>query len=696
MRSPALLAAGLVLLAACSEKIEGTIPVPAAPVPAGTFRAGAAKVDLTPPPGFPMGGFSIVGRTARGWWTRLHARAVYLEDADGAPLALVACDLWAVPAGLVDRVAELLGADGETRHVGRDRLVVAATHTHHSPGNFSSSRLYNAYASPRAGFDRDLFEFLARRIAAAVREAARRRRPATVRLATLRLAGVARNRSFDAFALDPERDALLAENAALPVAPAPGWDADAYRAVDPTLTVLRVDAVGRLGATIAVAAFFAVHATAMGPASEVYSSDLFGVATRLVEERLAGSVVALFNGAEGDVSPDWLVQDRRSALAVGRRLADGIARGMAEAGPPAESRLEAAFDPAVALAGATFTDARGVAHRTAADARMGAAAVGGAEDGRTALFAAGWREGVRGERTPGHGPKQNLLDPWGLELRPPMAGLLRWLASPPEGPRTVPLGVYRMGGLVLATLPGEFTTVLGRRIARGVAEAAGGAPRVVLVGLAGEYRSYFTTPEEYDAQDYEGGSTLYGPESGPLVAHALARLASTLAAPAPAPAPRRFAYDAGRARRFTVDDAGEAPSLPDAGLADVLEDPATGRPVRTFPCFTWDDVEPIWSAERVTPTAGIEARGPRGEWAALAAGGVEESDEGLDFVTVALDRASGGRRRWAVFWMPPDRLPPDAKVRFRVWALDGSTRRSPPFDPNDGRVAGDCLAADAP
>src|SRR5581483_6678653 len=58
------------------------------------------------------------------------------------------------------------------------------------------------------------------------RAPARRRRPATVRLATLRLAGVARNRSFDAFALDPERDALLAENAALPVAPAPGWDAD--------------------------------------------------------------------------------------------------------------------------------------------------------------------------------------------------------------------------------------------------------------------------------------------------------------------------------------------------------------------------------------------------------------------------------------------------------------------------------------
>ena len=62
-----------------------------------------------------------------------------------------------------------------------------------------------------------------------------------------------------------------------------------------------------------------------------------------------------------------------------------------------------------------------------------------------------------------------------------------------------------MGGLLLVTLPGEFTTAMGRRVANGVAAAADWpSARVVLVGLANEYLSYFATPEEYALQHYEG------------------------------------------------------------------------------------------------------------------------------------------------------------------------------------------------
>ncbi len=686
-----------VLVAGCSEKIVGTLPAAATNAGSGKFQAGAAKADLTPPPGYPMGGFSFIGKTARGWWTRLHARVVYLEDAAGASVALVACDLWSVPAGLADRVAELLAATPETRHLGRDRLVLAATHTHHSPGNYSTSRLYNAFASPKHGFDRDLFEFLAHRIAGAVVEAARRRRPATLRLATLRVPGVARNRSLPAFRLDPERDAVLAENADLAAAPLPGHTADEYRAVDPTLTVVRMDQVGRPGAPIAVLAFFAVHATAMGPESELYSADLFGVATTLVEQRLNGSMVALFNGAEGDVSPDWAVQDRRNTLAVGRRLADGIGRGL-EAGTAIEpGAIAHRFDPALALAGVRFTDAEGLAHATADEAMMGAAAVGGAEDGVTPLAEVGWKEGVRGDRLPGQGPKRPLLEPWGLELPGPLDWLLRRLGTPPDGPRFFPAGVYRVGPLVLATLPGEFTTVLGRRIAAAVRDASGGETRVVLVGLANEYRSYFTTPEEYEAQQYEGGSTMYGPESGPVVTRALVELARQLGTPPPPPppAPRAFRYDAGLGRSFGVADVGATPPAPDDGLADVLEDVATGHPARGLPCVAWDDRAPSWSEARVTPSVGIEAKRADGSWAALALDGAEESDEGLDFVTVALAVTQRGVR-WATFWMAPPAVAPATEVRFRVWALDGSTRRSVGFDPS-GRTPGParCLSVEA-
>ncbi|MGH7331715.1 MAG: neutral/alkaline non-lysosomal ceramidase N-terminal domain-containing protein, partial [Candidatus Rokuibacteriota bacterium] len=143
--------------------------------PTGSWRAGAAKVDLTPTSGFPMGGHSLVGQTARGYWTRLYVSAIYLEDPDGRRLALVSCDLWSMPAGLADRVAELVASNrrGERRPADRiiltrDQLVLAATHTHQSPGNFSSASAYNTFASPHPGFDRRLFEFLAHRISEAI------------------------------------------------------------------------------------------------------------------------------------------------------------------------------------------------------------------------------------------------------------------------------------------------------------------------------------------------------------------------------------------------------------------------------------------------------------------------------------------------------------------------------------------------
>ena len=58
---------------------------------------------------------------------------------------------------------------------------------------------------------------------------------------------------------------------------------------------------------------------------------------------------------------------------------------------------------------------------------------------------------------------------------------------------------------------------------------------MVVAGYANEYVSYLTTPEEYEAQHYEGGTTVYGPASGTFVASALGDLAGRLARGAAAP-----------------------------------------------------------------------------------------------------------------------------------------------------------------
>src|SRR5258706_14940680 len=138
---PALLAAWI--LTGCSSDIIHikSFRVPALE-PHGRFLAGVARVDITPPPGYPLGGHSIGGRMARGYWTHLYVRAFYFEDSTGHNLAMVSYELFAIPAGLHAKVAQLV-ADKYHIPVSPQSLVLAATHTHHGPAGYMSSAVFN-------------------------------------------------------------------------------------------------------------------------------------------------------------------------------------------------------------------------------------------------------------------------------------------------------------------------------------------------------------------------------------------------------------------------------------------------------------------------------------------------------------------------------------------------------------------------
>lgn len=65
-------------------------------------------------------------------------------------------------------------------------------------------------------------------------------------------------------------------------------------------------------------------------------------------------------------------------------------------------------------------------------------------------------------------------------------------------PKIVSCSLARLGKLVLAAVPGEFTTMSGRRLRRAL--AALGAERVVVAGLSNVYADYIATPEEYQVR----------------------------------------------------------------------------------------------------------------------------------------------------------------------------------------------------
>lgn len=84
-------------------------------------------------------------------------------------------------------------------------------------------------------------------------------------------------------------------------------------------------------------------------------------------------------------------------------------------------------------------------------------------------------------------------------------------------PKIVPLQVLKIGDLILAGVPGEPTTMSGRRlrnaIRKSALESGGGECDVILAGLSNLYSSYIATFEEYQAQRYEAASTLFGPHT---------------------------------------------------------------------------------------------------------------------------------------------------------------------------------------
>ncbi|KAF9525003.1 Neutral/alkaline nonlysosomal ceramidase [Crepidotus variabilis] len=84
-------------------------------------------------------------------------------------------------------------------------------------------------------------------------------------------------------------------------------------------------------------------------------------------------------------------------------------------------------------------------------------------------------------------------------------------------PNSVDIQMLRVGNFVMLIVPGELTTMAGRRLREAVraklvsSGLLGEDAYVVIAGPANVYGHYVTTREEYGVQRYEGASTLFGP-----------------------------------------------------------------------------------------------------------------------------------------------------------------------------------------
>ena len=104
------------------------------------------------------------------------------------------------------------------------------------------------------------------------------------------------------------------------------------------------------------------------------------------------------------------------------------------------------------------------------------------------------------------------------------AGLL----DPPIVPHALPMQILKIGSIAISAVPGELSTMAGRRLMAAVLDAFEYSITPVIAGYANDYSQYITTFEEYQAQEYEGASTLFGPHTLSAYLDIFERLAQSI------------------------------------------------------------------------------------------------------------------------------------------------------------------------
>lgn len=210
--------------------------------------AGAAVVDITPPPGLAMAGYAARLSPATGTHDPLTVRAVVVDD-----MALVSVDVVGLHEDTCRRIrARVPLAD--------DRVVITALHTHGGPRAVPG----RVGGAPDAGYLARLEDACV----AAVEAALASRRPARITFGNGADPEVAQNRRHDGGVTDPQ------------------------------LPVLRIR--GEEGGWIAVVLSYACHPVVLGADNTLWTADYPGAVRSAIEAVHPGAVALFLTGCAGD------------------------------------------------------------------------------------------------------------------------------------------------------------------------------------------------------------------------------------------------------------------------------------------------------------------------------------------------------------------------------------------------------------
>lgn len=488
----------------------------------GGYSAGRGSADITGEAAeCGLLGYGKSDQQSAGIHTRQRSRAFVIDDGTERVL-LVVNDMPLLLESIHLEVLKRLKAKYGELYTAKN-VMITATHTHCGPGGYSHHRLYN---SNTHGFRTKTFEAIVGGIVEAATKAHEDLAPTKLSLGFGELYDASINRSRSSFDLNPEAD-----------------KAHFPKAIDPQVTLLQLQ---RKDSLVGVVTWFATHGTSMTNRNRLISSDNKGYAAYKWERVTAGvnyldpsdgDLVAAFAQTNtGDMSPNLnqapgsgptedefentrIIGNRQ--FEAGSSLLDGAA-------------VEGPIDSRVVYVNLSQVEVRpeftpdGKTHRTSPP-MAAAAAMAGTDEGKGFP---GFKQG----RNP-------FWDTLSKQVYYRLSPKLRDAQAPkgivlPAGfankfvpmiTERVPVQLLRLGSLYLIGIPGEVTIVAGLRMRRTVSEILGVPLQQVLVaGYSNGFIHYVTTPEEYENQRYEGGSTMFGKWEAPALGQIAAALATAM------------------------------------------------------------------------------------------------------------------------------------------------------------------------
>ena len=278
--------------------------------------------------------------------------------------------------------------------------------------------------------------------------------------------------------------------------------------LDGTLPVLRFDRAD--GTPKAAVVIYAIHGTVVGTDNYAYSSDSGGAIEYKTTEHLGTPVEVMFvNSWAGDVSP----ADPRGPRPEGPLPAiDGPTDRLEAIGNDvADAVLEV-------WAGIETTADVDIAHDSAL-LELSRAALGYGEGEFPYDYGAVYCGGTDGPSVC-FGSGEPLPDPMAIIST---CGFFRTSA---EGVTATWVSVYRIGGLLVPTFPGEPVTQVAHNVIDGIRATSAWDGDIAFVGYAQDYVGYSETEEYWWYGGYETSGALWGPRQGDyLTAELLALVA---------------------------------------------------------------------------------------------------------------------------------------------------------------------------